>query len=61
MIIISYNVRGLRNKVKWRMIREMVVKEKVELMMLLETKLVSFDQRQCNALWEDKIVYGLRF
>lgn len=47
-IVLSYNVRGLESMVKHRAIREMVAREKFELLMIRETKLPEVDQRMCS-------------
>lgn len=37
-MILSYNVRGLGNRKKWKAIREMMVREGVQLLCIQETK-----------------------
>ena len=39
MKILSYNVRGLGSKAKWRCLKDVVIKEQVEVLLLQETKL----------------------
>ncbi|XP_057418965.1 uncharacterized protein LOC130713191 [Lotus japonicus] len=51
MIVLSYNVRGLGSSVKLRALRELVLKEKVDMLLLQETKLEEVNQRICNAIW----------
>ncbi|XP_057418204.1 uncharacterized protein LOC130712385 [Lotus japonicus] len=53
MIILSYNVRGLGGGVKWRAIKDLIARERVEMVLLQETKLQVVDQRQCVSLWGD--------
>lgn len=53
MKILSLNVRGVANRVKWRCIQEIVVQEQVEMLLLQETKLQEVNSRLCGALWGD--------
>ncbi|XP_057453712.1 uncharacterized protein LOC130745452 [Lotus japonicus] len=53
MKIISFNVRGLGSSGKIRVIREMLAREKVDMVCLQETKLVVVDQRLCSQVWGD--------
>ncbi|XP_057444431.1 uncharacterized protein LOC130736645 [Lotus japonicus] len=53
MRILTYNVRGLGNSVKWRIIREMITKEEVNFACFQETKLEAIDTWLCRALWGD--------
>lgn len=53
MKILSFNVRGLTSRVKWRAVREIAGEEQVDMILLQETKLQSIDTRICGALWGD--------
>lgn len=43
MKILSYNIRGLRTRVKWGIIRDIITKEKVDFACFQETKLDTID------------------
>lgn len=45
MILLTYNIRGLGSREKRWALREMVLRERVEVLLLQETKLDSVDQR----------------
>jgi hypothetical protein len=51
MIISSFNIRGLEGRVKSRLIKEMVSKEKVDFLALQETKLEVVTEAICFNLW----------
>jgi exonuclease III len=51
MITCSYNVRGLGGGVKRRRIRELVNKERLDVLALQETKLGSVEVATCRGLW----------
>lgn len=53
MLILNYNVRGLGSRVKVRAIRDLIVREKVDMVMIQETKLQEVNQRRCNTIWGD--------
>lgn len=53
MIVLSYNVRGLGNRIKWRAIRDLIVREKIEMVLLQETKVQEVEHSLCNSLWGD--------
>jgi len=53
MKIITYNIRGLRRGVKWAAIRRMVIKERVDMLCLQETKKEQIDKFVCQAIWGD--------
>ncbi|XP_057415016.1 uncharacterized protein LOC130709903 [Lotus japonicus] len=53
MRILTYNIRGLGNSVKWRIIRELIIKEEVNFACFQETKLETIDVRLCKSLWGD--------
>jgi exonuclease III len=45
MIICSWNVRGLGGRVKKRKVKELIIREKVEVMAIQETKLGVIDKK----------------
>lgn len=51
MNIISYNVRGLGRGVKWPTIKRLVIRHKVDMLCLQETKKEFIDKSTCQALW----------
>ena len=51
MNILSYNVRGLGRGIKWASIRNLVGKQRIDLLCLQETKRESMDKVVCKALW----------
>ncbi|GLT26621.1 hypothetical protein SLA2020_016760 [Shorea laevis] len=51
MKIISYNVRGLNNVLKKKDVRSLVLKEKVEMVFLQETKLEGVEYVDCRVIW----------
>jgi exonuclease III len=51
MIICSWNVRGLGGRVKKRKVKELIIREKVEVMAIQETKLGVIDKKMCSQLW----------
>ncbi|XP_057418630.1 uncharacterized protein LOC130712829 [Lotus japonicus] len=53
MILLSYNVRGVGNVAKRKVIREVVCRNHVEFLCLQETKLQNIDRRLCAQLWGD--------
>ncbi|XP_057432092.1 uncharacterized protein LOC130724838 [Lotus japonicus] len=53
MKILSYNTRGLGSRTKWRFIRELILKEKVDMVSFQETKLDIIDKPLCNFIWGD--------
>lgn len=53
MKILSFNVRGLGNPAKRRVIRDLVTREQVECLCIQETKIQSIDNRLCAQLWGD--------
>ncbi|XP_057418110.1 uncharacterized protein LOC130712288 [Lotus japonicus] len=53
MKIVSYNVRGLGSSAKRRIIRELLVKEQIDMMCVQETKLESVDVGDCTQMWRD--------
>ncbi|XP_057453055.1 uncharacterized protein LOC130744910 [Lotus japonicus] len=53
MKMLSFNVRGVASRVKWRRIREIVVEEQVDMILIQETKLQEVSTRLCYALWGD--------
>ena len=52
MKLISINIRGLGRDIKWKYIRELIHKEKVGVLCVQETKLISMDVAKCFSLWE---------
>ena len=53
MIILSYNSRGLGRGIKWTAVRRLIVKHKVDLVCLQETKRENFNKSICQAIWGD--------
>ena len=53
MIILSYNSRGLGRGVKWAAVRRLIVKHKVHLVCLQETKRENFNKSICQAISGD--------
>ncbi|KAL2560106.1 hypothetical protein AAZV13_20G003100 [Glycine max] len=53
MIILSYNSRGLGRGIKWAAVRRLIVKHKVDLVCLQETKRENFNKSICQAIWGD--------
>lgn len=53
MKMLSYNVRGLGEGAKRRVIREVVCKHHVEFLCIQETKLQTVNRRTCALLWGD--------
>lgn len=53
MIVLSYNTRGLGSNVKLRAIREVVRTEKIDMLLIQESKRVQVDQYLCRSLWGD--------
>ncbi|GLT48336.1 hypothetical protein SLA2020_219680 [Shorea laevis] len=51
MIFLSYNIRGLGGKEKRGEIRKLVLKEKVDMLFIQETKLSSVSRSLCRELW----------
>jgi exonuclease III len=59
MIRSSFNVRGLGGRVKRRKVRELVRRNKIELLAIQETKLESVDNGMCRRLWgDDKVAWS---
>ncbi|XP_057432258.1 uncharacterized protein LOC130725012 [Lotus japonicus] len=51
MILLSYNVRDLGSSVKLRALRELVRQEKIDMMLIQESKLEVVDQNLCRSIW----------
>lgn len=51
MRILSYNVKGLGNIIKWRIIRDLIIKEELIFACFQEIKLETINVRLCRALW----------
>lgn len=51
MKIISYNIRGLRGRIKKRKVREMVVSQKHDMLSIQESKLEGVDRKLCSVQW----------
>ena len=51
MIILSYNSRGLGRGVKWTAIRRNILKHKVDIVCIQETKKESFSKGVCQSIW----------
>lgn len=45
MKILSLNIRGLASRAKWRSLREIVIREDVDLLLLQETKLGQIEKK----------------
>lgn len=58
MILLSYNTKGLGSSVKLRALRELVRIEKIEMLLIQESKCEQIDQRVCRAIWGEMIVNG---
>lgn len=56
MKIMSYNVRGLGGGVKRRVIRQLMLKEEVDILYIQESKITKMDLKVCGAIWGDKEV-----
>ena len=57
MIILSYNSRGLGRGIKWAAVRRFIVKHKVDLVCLQETKREKFNKSICQAIWGDSTAH----
>lgn len=53
MKLMSYNVRGLGNSAKRRVLRELIVKEGTDMLLFQETKLEDIDVQLCSQVWGD--------
>jgi len=53
MKIVSYNMRSLGSRVKWKAIKKLIVKEEPSFVCIQETKMVNVDEKMCRALWGD--------
>lgn len=53
MKILSYNTRGLGGKIKRRAIRELIIRENIDLACFQETKLQNITVNLCKQLWGD--------
>lgn len=53
MKILSYNIRGLGDTAKRRVIREVLCRNQVDMVCIQETKSSSVDRRLCAQLWGD--------
>jgi exonuclease III len=51
MIVCSWNARGLGGRLKKRKVRELITKERVEVMALQESKLEVVNNKLCAQLW----------
>lgn len=56
MKVMTLNLRGLSGKPRWRVLRELVKKEEVDILCLQETKRESIDEKICYNVWGDKEV-----
>jgi exonuclease III len=50
MIVCSWNVRGLGGRIKKRKVKELITRERVEVMALQESKLGVVDKKLCSYL-----------
>ena len=57
MIILSYNSRGLGRGIKWAAVRRLIVKHKVNLVCIQETKREKFNKSICQAIWGDSTAH----
>ena len=55
MNILSYNVRGLGRGIKWASIRNLVGKQRIDLLCLQETKRESMDKVVCKAYTDGRV------
>lgn len=51
MQIGTFNVRGLGGTSKQNKIKNMVYSEKLDFMLIQETKMTGIEERLCNKLW----------
>jgi exonuclease III len=51
MIVCSFNIRGMRGRVKRRRIKELIHKEKIDFMAIQETRLEAISDALCHNLW----------
>ncbi|KAL8552531.1 hypothetical protein ACS0TY_001278 [Phlomoides rotata] len=51
MKVLSYNVRGAGRREKRREVREMILKSKIEICYLQETKVDEVDKKLCKSIW----------
>ena len=59
MNIITYNVRDLGRGVKWPAIRRMIIKQKIDMLCLQETKKEVVERSMCQSLWgESEVRWG---
>ena len=56
MKLMTYNVRGLGGRVKRKALKQIVMKEKVEILCVQESKLEVVDQKICKEVWGDSEV-----
>ncbi|MCH81287.1 hypothetical protein A2U01_0002072, partial [Trifolium medium] len=56
MIVCSWNVRGLGGRVKKQKLRQLIFRQKVEVMAVQETKLEVVDHKFCARLWGGDLV-----
>lgn len=53
MRMMSFNLRGMDGRVKWKFVKNMVIKEEIQLLCLQETKRENINKETCQALWGD--------
>lgn len=53
MRMMSFNLRGMGGRVKWKFVKNMVIKEEIQLLCLQETKRETINKETCQALWGD--------
>jgi len=53
MRILTLNVRGFGNSVKWRYVKDYIRKEGVKMVCLQEVRMESFSLNKCCQLWGD--------
>jgi hypothetical protein len=47
----SWNVRGLGGRIKKKKVKELILREKVDVLAIQESKLASVDHKLCSRLW----------
>lgn len=52
MIMLSYNVRGLGERVKRKVIKNLVLEQRVDFLAIQESKIEVFTDSVCKGLWE---------
>lgn len=56
MKILAYYVRGLGSRVKWKVAKDLIIREDLSLVCLEETKMKELQNKVCGAVWGDQHV-----